>query len=171
MNTKREYIRYTAEHKQAVVARMMPPQNEPVAKLSEETGVTEVTLYKWRKEARAAGSATPGNGQTSDKWSSQDKFLVVMETFAMNEADLAEYCRRKGLYREQIEAWKEVCLQANGQAFDQAKQLNGQLKEEQQRAKALEKDLQKKEKALAEAAALLLLRKKARAIWGDDEEE
>ena len=143
---------------------MMPPQNESVAKIIEETGITEVTLYKWHKEARAAGSATPGNGQTSDKWSSQDKFLVVMETFAMNETELAEYCRRKGLYREQIEAWKEVCLQANGQAFDQAKQLNGQLKEEQQLTKALEKDLQKKEKALA--AALLLLRKKVQAIWG-----
>ena len=99
------------------------------------------------------------------------KFLVVMETFAMNEAELAEYCRRKGLYREQIEAWKEVCLQANGQAFDQSKQLNSQLKEEQQRTKSLEKDLHKKEKALAEAAALLLLRKKAQAIWGDEEEE
>lgn len=86
-------------------------------------------------------------GQTSDKWSSQEKFLVVMETFAVNEVELAEYCRRKGLYREQIEAWKEVCLQANGQLFDQAKQLNGQLKKEQQRSKALEKDLQKKEKA------------------------
>ncbi len=171
MTMKRERIRYTAEQKQAVVARMMPPQNEAVAKINEETGITEATLYKWRKEARAAGSATPGNGQTSDKWSSHDKFLVVMETFSMNEAELAEYCRRKGLYREQIEAWKEVCLQANGQAFDQAKQLNGQLKEEKQRAKALEKDLQKKEKALAEAAALLLLRKKAQAIWGDDEEE
>lgn len=171
MELKRGRVRYTAEQKQAIVARMMPPQNESVAKLSEETGVTEVTLYKWRKEAREAGSATPGNGQTSDKWSSQDKFLVVMETFAMNEVELAEYCRRKGLYREQIEAWKEVCLQANGQVFDQAKQLNGQLKEEQKRSKALEKDLQKKEKALAEAAALLLLRKKAQAIWGDDEEE
>lgn len=171
MELKRGHVRYTAEQKQAIVARMMPPQNESVAKLSEETGVTEVTLYKWRKEARATGSATPGNGQTSDKWSSQDKFLVVMETFAMNEVELAEYCRRKGLYREQIEAWKEVCLQANGQVFDQAKQLNGQLKEEQKRSKALEKDLQKKEKALAEAAALLLLRKKAQAIFGDDEEE
>jgi len=171
MRMKRERIRYTAEQKKAVVARMMPPQNEAVAKINEETGITEATLYKWRKEARAAGSATPGNGQTSDKWNSHDKFLVVMETFSMNEAELAEYCRRKGLYREQIEAWKEVCLQANGQAFDQAKQLNGQLKEEKQRAKALEKDLQKKEKALAEAAALLLLRKKAQAIWGDDEEE
>lgn len=89
----------------------------------------------------------------------------------MNEIELAEYCRKKGLYREQIEAWKNVCLQANGQAFDQAKQLNGVLKEEQKRAKQLEKELQKKEKALAEAAALLLLRKKAQAIWGDDEEE
>jgi len=167
----KEYTRYTAEQKKTIVARMMPPQNETVAKINKETGISEATLFKWRKAARAAGSATPGNGQTSDKWSSQDKFLVVMETFAMNETELADYCRRKGLYREQIEAWKEVCLQANDQALNLAKQLNGQLKEEQKRAKALEKDLQKKEKALAEAAALLLLRKKAQAIWGDEEEE
>lgn len=89
----------------------------------------------------------------------------------MNELELAEYCRKKGLYREQIEAWKRTCLQANGQVFDQSKQLNGALKGEQKRAKQLEKELQKKEKALAEAAALLLLRKKAQAIWGDDEED
>ena len=137
----------------------MPPNNESVMQIAKEEGITEVTLYKWRKKARAAGVATPGNGQISDKWSSQDKFLIVMETFAMNELDLSEYCRKKGLYREQLEAWKSVCLQANGQAFDQAKQLNGALKEEQKRAKQLEKELQKKEKALAEAAALLLLKK------------
>ena len=124
MELKRGRVRYTAEQKQAIIARMMPPQNESVVKLSEETGVTDVTLYKWRKEARATGGVTPGNNQISDKWSSQDKFLVVMETFAMNEVELAEYCRRKGLYREQIEAWKEVCLQANGQVFDQAKQAH-----------------------------------------------
>lgn len=88
----------------------------------------------------------------------------------MNEVELGEYCRKKGLYRAQIEEWKRVCLQANGQLVDQDKQLNGVLKEEQKRGKQLEKELQKKEKALAEAASLLLLRKKARAIWGDDEE-
>jgi transposase len=164
-------VRYSKEQKEASVKRMMPPNNESVKQIAKEENITEVTLYKWRKEARAAGVATPGNGQTSNKWSSQDKFLIVMETFAMNEVELAEYCRKKGLYREQIEAWKSICLKANGQAFDQAKQLNGALKEEQKRAKQLEKDLQKKEKALAEAAALLLLRKKAQAIWGDDEEE
>jgi transposase len=164
-------VRYSKEQKEAIIKRMMPPINESVAKISKEEGITEVTLYKWRKEARIAGVATPGNGQTSDKWSSEDKFLIVMETFAMNETELAEYCRKKGLYREQIEAWRTACLKANGQVFDQSKQLNGALKEEQKRAKQLEKELQEKEKALAEAAALLLLRKKAQAIWGDDEEE
>ena len=168
---RRNGVRYSQEQKEAIVTRMMSPNNESVAQISEKEGITKVTLYKWRKEARAAGVATPGNGKTSNKWSSQDKFLIVMETFAMNESELAEYCRKKGLYREQIEAWRTACLQANGQVFDQSKQLNGTLKEEQKRAKQLEKDLQKKEKALAEAAALLLLRKKVQAIWGDDGEE
>lgn len=167
----RNGIRYSKDKKQAIVKRMMPPNNESVSQISKEEGISEVTLYKWRKEARETGMAIPGNGRTSDKWSSQDKFLVVMETFAMNELELSEYCRKKGLYREQIKAWKGVCLAANNQASDQAKQLKGVLKEEQKRTKQLEKELQKKEKALAEAAALLLLRKKARAIWGDDEEE
>jgi transposase len=169
--TGKNRVRYSQELKAAIVKRMMPPNNESVARISKEEGISEVTLYKWRKEARASGVATPGNGKTSDKWSSQDKFLIVMETFALNETELAEYCRKKGLYLEQIEAWRTVCLQANGQVFDQSKQLKGSLKEEQKRTKQLEKDLQKKEKALAEAAALLLLRKKAQAIWGDDEEE
>lgn len=93
--TERKGIRYTAERKAEIVNRMMPPGNESVAKISLEEGITEVTLYKWRKEARAAGTPTPGNGQTSDKWNTQDKFLVVMETFAMNELEIAEYCQKK----------------------------------------------------------------------------
>ncbi|MDC3426380.1 transposase [Aquibacillus sp. 3ASR75-11] len=169
--TKKNGIRYTQERKTAITKRMMLPHNEAVAHIAKEEGISEVTLYKWRKEARTDGAATPGNGQTSDKWSSEDKFLVVMETFSMNEAELGSYCRKKGLYREQIEAWKDSCLQANGQALNPSKQLNGVLKEEQKRGKQLEKELQKKDKALAEAAALLLLRKKAQAIWGDDEGE
>lgn len=169
--TRKNGVRYSQEKKEAIIKRMMPQNNESVAQISKEEGISNVTLYKWRKEARAAGVATPGNGQTSENWSSQDKFLIVMETFAMNESELAEYCRKKGLYREQIESWKSVCLQANEQSFDEGKKLNGVLKEEKKRAKQLEKELQKKEKTLAEAAALLLLRKKAQAIWGDDEEE
>ncbi len=163
--------RYTKEEKVEIVKRMMPPNNESVGQLSEELGITEPTLYKWRKEARLAGNPTPEDGQISEQWSSEDKFLVVMETYAMNSAELAEYCRKKGLYKEQIEAWRVSCLNANGRESSQSKQLNQELKDEKKRAKTLEKDLRKKEKALAEAAALLLLRKKAQAIWGDQEDE
>jgi len=163
--------RYTNEMKESILKRMMPPNNEPISKLSDETGITEATLYKWRKDARAAGNATPGDGQGSEQWNSEDKFLIVMETYAMNGAELAEYCRKKGLYKEQIEAWRDTCLNANGREFNQTKQLNQELKEEKKKAKMLEKDLLKKEKALAEAAAILLLRKKAQAIWGDQEDE
>ena len=163
--------RYTKEMKDSILKRMMPPNNEAISRISEETGITETTLYKWRKEARAAGHATPGDGQGSEQWNSGDKFLIVMETYSMNSAELAEYCRKKGLYREQIEAWRETCLNANGREFNQTKQLNQKLNEEKKRSKSLEKDLLKKEKALAEAAAILLLRKKAQAIWGDKEDE
>jgi transposase len=163
--------RYTNEMKESILKRMMPPNNEPISKLSDETGITEATLYKWRKDARATGNATPGDGQGSEQWNSEDKFLIVMETYAMNGAELAEYCRKKGLYIEQIEAWRDTCLNANGREFNQTKQLNQELKEEKKKAKMLEKDLLKKEKALAEAAAILLLRKKAQAIWGDQEDE
>lgn len=57
---------------------MMPPNNESVANISKEEGITEVTLYKWCKDARAAGTATPENGQINDNWNSQDKFLIVV---------------------------------------------------------------------------------------------
>jgi transposase len=163
--------RYSKEMKDSVVKRMMPPSNEAISRISEEIGITEATLYKWRKDGRTAGNATPGDGQGSEQWKSEDKFLVVMETYSMNQAELAEYCRKKGLYKEQIEAWRETCLNANAQESTQTKQLNQELKEEKKRAKTLEKDLRKKEEALAEAAALLLLRKKAQAIWGDHEDE
>lgn len=163
--------RYSEEMKESILRRMMPPNNESVSQISKEVGITEPTLYKWRKEARLAGNLTPGDGQVSENWSSENKFLIVMETYAMNQTELAEYCRKKGLYKEQIEAWRDSCLNANGHESGQTKQLNQELKEKKKRAKTLEKDLRKKEKALAEAAALLLLRKKAQAIWGDQEDE
>ncbi|AOZ94336.1 transposase [Paenibacillus crassostreae] len=163
--------RYTQEFKDAVLVRMMPPNNESIKSISDELGISEQSLYKWRQKARTDGNATPGNGQTAERWSSEDKFLVVMESYSMNQSELAEYCRKKGLYKEQIDAWRSVCLNANTGEINQTKRLSQELKEERRRTSEIEKDLRKKEKALAEAAALLLLRKKARAIWGDQEDE
>lgn len=89
----------------------------------------------------------------------------------MNETELAEYARKKGLYVEQIKSWKDACLNANGGVAKEAARLNRELKDSEKERKKLEKELQRKEKALAEAAALLVLSKKANAIWGEPEGE
>ena len=85
--------------------QMMPPQNMPIPRLAEETGISAVTLYSWRKQARVEGIAVPAAGKNPEKWSSQDKFAIVLEAASLNEAELAEYCRKKGLYVEQVASW------------------------------------------------------------------
>ena len=106
-----------------------------------------------------------------EKWSSQDKFAIVLEAASLNEAELAEYCRKKGLYVEQVASWRKACLQANASSAAQAKIQREQTKQDRQQIKKLAGELRRKEKALAEAAALLILQKKAQATWGGGEDE
>ena len=79
--------------------------------------------------------------------------------------------RKKGLYVEQIKAWKDACMNANGGVAKEAARLTKELKAAERTNKQLQKELDRKEKALAETAALLVLRKKADAIWGNPEDE
>lgn len=109
---------------------MKPPNSEKISAINKDLGITETTLYTLRKEACVKGRDTPGDGQVFDKWSGQDKFLVVLETFTMNEAELGAYCRKKGLHKEQIKAWQATCLNANGSELNLSKQLNQELKDE-----------------------------------------
>jgi transposase-like protein len=95
----------------------------------------------------------------------------VVETASLSEAELGEYCRGRGLYPEQIRAWRLACEQANDGDREQQRRLRGSQQTDQKRLRELERELQRKEKALAETAALLVLRKKAEAIWGDREDD
>ena len=159
-------MNYSPELKDALLRRMLPPNNESITKISREEGISEQTLRNWRDKARKEGYAAPGTDAVPDDWSTQDKFLVVVETASMNETELAEYARKKGLYIEQIKAWEDACMNANGGIAKEASRLNRELKDSEKERRKLEKELQRKEKALAEAAALLVLSKKANAIWG-----
>lgn len=162
---------YSHEHKQSLLAKMMPPHNRRISELADETGISQQTLYNWRQKAREKGQVVPGDRKNSERWSSTDKFAAVLETAAMNEAELSEYCRSKGLYPEQIAEWKTSCMQANASAQEMTKANREQSKQDKKRIKKLESELRRKEKALAETAALLVLQKKAQALWGDSEDD
>lgn len=163
--------RYSKEFKYSIVKRMMPPNNESVSAISKETGLSVATLHDWKKKARANGIAVPSGEIETEKWSTQDKFLIVVETASLSEIEMAEYCRSKGLYVEQVEAWRDACMQANGGIAQEAAKLQKDLRQKDRELKELNKELKRKEAALAETAALLVLRKKAHAIWGDPEDE
>ena len=162
---------YPAERKEAVLKKMLPPHNRSIPDLADEEGISEATLYNWRKEARQQGRLMPDGELTPEGWSSKDKFAAVLETAALNETELAEYCRKKGLFPEQIAAWRDACEQANNWQQSQEKKLKQQMREQRKQTQQLERQLARKEKALAEAAALLLLQKKAQALFEDQENE
>ena len=139
---------YSQERKEAALKRLLPPVSEAVRLVSESTGIGAATLYKWRKEARGAGRLAPDADAGPEGWSSSDKFAAVLETAALNAADLAEYCRKRGLYPEQIVAWRTACEQAND--WDRASQarVSQASKEDRKRVKELERELARKEKAV-----------------------
>jgi len=107
--------RHSEERKAAVIEKMMPPRNTSIPKLAEETGISDATLYSWRKQARLEGFAVPADGKNSEQWSSAAKFAVVLETASMDEAQLGEYCREKGRYLFSESSFYRVPRAANQQ--------------------------------------------------------
>jgi transposase-like protein len=162
---------YSKEFKEKMIIRMLPPNSEPVSKISKETKISVATLHNWKKSFTTSDQSSISRKKTNVKWSSQDKFLIVMETASMNEIELSNYCRSKGLYVEQLKEWKSVCMQANGGVAEEASRLNKEMKVKDKEIKSLEKELWRKEKALAETAAILVLRKKLNTLLGTDDEE
>ena len=159
---------YSKEFKHSIIARMLPPNNVPVPQLVRETGLPKDTLYCWRSKHRKALEGDEAQPPAAGELSSEEKFAVVIETASLNEVELGEYCRRRGLYPEQVSAWRNSCMQANGAR--PAPGDRARMKDQAKRIKTLESELNRKEKALAEAAALLVLRKKTRALWEDLED-
>jgi transposase-like protein len=164
-------MRYSKQRKEAVLKKMMAPHNRSIKELTVEEGICEATLYNWRNKARQKGLLLPDSNSGANGWEARDKFAAVVESASLNEQETAEYCRRKGIYPEQLALWRSACEAANDWDRQANQTLKNEQKNSQKRIKELERELQRKEKALAETAALLVLRKKVEAIWGDPEGE
>lgn len=162
--------RYSEERKEAVLRKLLPPMNRSVAAVAREEGITEVTLYHWRKQARNRGEVVPGNKSLPHDWPAEARLAVVVETATLSAVELATYCREKGLYVEQVAAWRQACLDGQQVANQRRAGEREQTRADKKRIKELERELLRKDKALAETAALLVLRKKMNALWGDNDE-
>ena len=163
--------RYSEAVKADVRWRMSPLMRQSVARISEELGIHVVTLYNWRKAWRLQGEVVPASDKDPEGWGATDKFTVVLETAGLNATELSAYCRERGLYPEQVERWRQASQDANEKpvlTLKEQKELERLRAQDQKEIKRLKQELRRKEKALAEAAALLIASKKIQAFWGED---
>lgn len=159
--------RYSQERKNAVLSKLLPPNNQAVPEVSLSESISQGTLYNWLSQARDGGSVVPGSrASNAEQWSGEAKFAAVLETQVMNEAEKSAYCREKGLYPEQIERWRIACIAgASGQESS-----SEPLKKARNEIKKLKRKVDRKDKALAESASLLVLSKKFQALWEDEDQ-
>lgn len=154
---------YSKEQIEAMVSKLLPPNNLSITELSSQSGIPKSTLYGWKK--RALQKNTPKGGKANKKsMTLSNKFHIVMETYTLSEYDLAKYCRKNGLYVNEVKKWRLDIESSIDKEPNDVKEIKEELSEEKKKIKHLEKELNRKEKALAETAALLVLQKKFQAL-------
>ena len=168
---------YTDGFRARMVERMTGPKRMSANALAQEVGVHQPTLSRWLREAATVGDVSkkkpktkpsPPEGRRSRAWSAEEKVRVVMESATVAEMELGAFLRREGLHEEDLARFRDEVRQAALAGFSVSKKPRS---DEQKRIKDLERELKRKEAALAETAALLVLRKKAGALWGGEGED
>lgn len=159
--------KYSEELRARMVAKLMAPGGPSAGALAAETGIGQTTLSKWVRDARVElpGSEDTPQAKRPQDWGAEERLELVLEASGLQEAELGVFLRRRGVPLVLYRQWRQAALEALG--------ANSRIKRsspERRRIQDLERELQRKEKALAEAAALLILKKKAQQIWGDEDE-
>jgi transposase len=164
--------RYSDEFKNTVIAKILSDEAPSMHSVAKEYDILIATVFNWLRNVDENSimndkSEKPASNESNS--AVEHKFKVIIETASLTPEEVSAYCRGKGIYTQDIEAWKQEMMdnldpQNKKRLFSENKNLKIKLRE-------LQAELRCKDKALAEASALLLLKKKARIIWGDPEDE
>lgn len=166
-------VNYTSGFKAKMVQRMTSPDAVSALRLSKEVGVSQSQLSRWLRVARTVGPMTKPQradppAQVGASRSAEDKVRIVMAAAALAPGELGAFLRGEGVHEAEVEQWRAAILEAGTSALEsgvaRGRSADGK------RIKELERELRRKDKALAETAALLVLQKKVREIWGDGDD-
>jgi transposase-like protein len=150
------------------VARLLPPESSAIDLVSREVGISVATLERWRADALANGpGAGAGAGAGSPRWTAAARLQAVIVTATMDEATRGAWCREQGLYPTELDGWKRDAIAGLGEPRAASAV---EARQDRRRVKELERELHRKDKALAETAALLVLSKKIAAVFHDGED-
>ncbi len=156
-----------------MVQRMLGSEAISATGLSTEAGVSQATLSRWLNQARTLSPMNREqnertNARSPRQWTAEEKLPVVAEASALSDEELGAFLRGKGLHMAQLAEWRESASQS---LDDGKKKRRRKMSPEQKRIRELEKELRRKDRALAEVTALLVLKKKAEEIWGAGDDD
>jgi transposase-like protein len=167
-----------------MVQRLVGPKAVSANQLAREVGVHQGTLSRWLRDAQHSDmGSSNGTAQTppasaaakqapARTMSADDKVRIVFAAEGLAAEDLGALLRREGVHDAELETWRAAIKTAavaslNGATTSAAPARSADRK----RIHELERELRRKDKALAEAAALLVLEKKLQALWGDGDDD
>lgn len=163
--------------KQAVEKALNRQEGVRIEDIAGTLGVGFSTLQKWIRKSKDQELETVSTGEMysmakekrPQDWSLAERLEMVIACGGLDDEGISELCRTKGIYPHHVNQWKSDFASGKNAGTGPQKQVDSKkLKSEN---KALKRELNRKEKALAEAAALLVLQKKVNALWGNDDEE
>jgi len=157
--------KFTDDFKDQAVQKALTRGSKNLEQLAQELNVGYSTLQKWIREYKTVNSKHTKNKRPHD-WTREQQLQAIIETAGLEITDRSEYCRKQGIYPHQLDEWRSSFLESTADVTSNNKQQLKTLKTENA---ALQKELRRKEKALAETAALLVLQKKFQALLEDEE--
>jgi transposase-like protein len=161
-------MKYSKRIKISVIRKVLPPENRSVPEVAKEMGVSEQTIYNWKKAAENGTLDLDAEMASPVVLNRIEKFSLLLEGKAKSEETMGAWLREKGLHSEHLNLWEQELQEILKDKDMHYREENARLKKEK---RELEKELRRKEKALAEMAALLTLKKKASEIWGEREDD
>jgi len=173
----RQVTKYTDAIKASVLSKRLAPHAPSVIELAKEFNIPSATIYSWMHDMKKKNNNKERIQQRPKDQSPASKLQAVLDTVGKTEQEQSAYCRTQGIYYNQIEAWKQQILESLGsvaRTTDKSatsKENKAATQKIQDEMKQLKSDLNRKDKALAELTALLVLKKKADLLWGDSEDD
>lgn len=153
---------YSEEFKDAIVTKIVNRGSSSVLEVCAREGIKASSVYRWMRRDNVGGMKTK---HASKSWTASQKFQAVSETFSTSDAETGLYLRREGLYSHQVEEWRGQVLAS----LEPTPKRPAAKDVRDDRIKELEREILRKDRALAEASALLILQKKVNLIWGDED--
>lgn len=157
-------MKYPAEFIEQALVKVHSRGSQTIRSVAEELGVNFYTIQRWLKVRKIVRTDVAGREKRPDEWQREEQLIALLETHGLNEEQLSAWCRERGVFPHHLKQWRAAFCA--GDAISAKAPSDKALNKE---IATLRKDLDRKEKALAEAAALLVLQKKFRALWEDEE--